>query len=366
VAKENNEENFALWEKYRLNCAAVYPSSSFAIEQKVLDSWCLLNGKSENDLIFGDTQINIGGLRVSLRSKFIKPQEKQAFSRDGCSDAAYEMYSALENSCNPAVKPTVPSGFIQDFLCKLSTEKDCNELLPVVVLLWRQLCSSSRHSGYETPNETVSDLILKKTSPDTAIKMLRHKMVYKLSPSVEGIEFIMLSLKEQAVKEASESIKTCMVDPLVEEQAEESWEAGKRKRIPRKEYPFRQAPRFYYYKPIPFVLNPEPSPFFESTLPELPNTNHTKRLLPDDKQLKLKLMIDEEEAKEKTNNEKYAGMNALDKLFQVYYYATSDSLRYYKLTPSQKMKDVLSDAVTACGNDKYREILQSNEDSTEE
>lgn len=55
-------------------------------------------------------------------------------------------------------------------------------------------------------------------------------------------------------------------------------------------YPFKTGPRFYFYKPLPFVLKPEPFPFSEEPLLYLNMDAGTRRLLPDD-QLK-KLFLD--------------------------------------------------------------------------
>ncbi|KAI3656050.1 hypothetical protein MP638_000948 [Amoeboaphelidium occidentale] len=354
------EAQHTAWLEYRHACANKYPSSSFAIEERVLDGWNKFCGDDRIPMGYQDKQLNVGGFYVSMRPKWVRAADKPEISKEGCSEKAWKMFEQISSSFNPASHnaPAVKPDFLRDFVSLEGlTEKDIKELMPVVLLKWRQLCSGSLRREYNTPDNDLSDKILSKCvevkDAKLGIHLLRHKMAFKLMPTMESIEALMSVL----LKEVESSEKIAYTGIKEEDKKEEV--GGKRKRVARKDYPFRQAPRFYFYKPLPYVLGPEPTPFAEFSLPELPNTNNIKRLLPDDKLLKVKMEIEKEESIQNEMEQKFLEiMTPVDRMFQLYYYATSDSPRYYNLEASEKLQDMLKKGCESSGVSECSQFLE--------
>ena len=342
------QEQQAKWERYRESCANLYPTSSFAVEERVRESWnyyCDPQKAGEDGHLQIPKSYIYGGFKISFRDKYRTSRNILTEMPSGCSPALFESYQKLAQS-NPwqTLDSSINAGFLNEqVLDKIENENDCRELLLPIMQHWRELCSGDfQHSHkLDTASSELSDALINKTcqlnSPDVALRMLQFKNVYKLQPSVKTFENLMASLALrhlQISQQPDAQIKPEQIAPPAKP-------SGKRK-VARRDFPFRQGPRFYFYKPLPFVMNPEPSLFSEFALPKLPEDNDTKRLLPDDQRKKLHLMISEAEKNHIGSQYKESlSDESLTDMYRLYHYMTSDSPNYYGLKSTPAIMDFL-------------------------
>jgi hypothetical protein len=339
------ESEYAVWEQLRHNCAFLYPTSPYDYEERVLDAWnkCTEDKDSVSE---HPKYILYNGVTIQLRDKFAKPYWPPIQKPEGCSDALYEAYTLLHKNCNPWSKDNVlPNDFMAQVVRGgIETREDASVLLPLMLEQWRWLCSGSIQRGKDVPDTQLSDNILSQLCsfqvPEVGLQLLRHKAVYRLSPSVSSLHELMGSLLLRHV--GVTSLPGNQQEP---ERPKEEPQPVIRKRMTKRQYPFRGVPRFYFYKPLPHVLYPELSPFVEFEHPLLPKDNHTKRLLPDDQRKKLHLM--QKEASDKAAYvdalvKESPALESLTDMYRLFHYATSDNPRYYGNKATSLMNDLLA------------------------
>ena len=327
------------WEKFRKSCALVYPNSPYAIEERVIDSWNYLVSKVENSDI--PRAIWRGGMKIKLYDEYAMYQGELVPRAESVSDDAYSVYEKLHRGCNP-FNPTRRGISLDKVIGSMKSASDVRTLLPEMMRRWRWV--SMGNLGYTQPDKSQSDTLInlccKFDQPEVALHLLRYRQAYKLSPTHASLDTLMTKLAERYLRIASnpENVKS---PPTPE--PEPSQPAMKRRRASYKDFPFRQGPRLYFYKPIPFVLDPEPSVYAEFALPSLPSDNETRRLLPDDQRKRLKLMLDEEQRKQDYADipRESAADAALTDLYRLFHYTTSQNPRYYGMKATSHMRDTV-------------------------
>ena len=342
----------------RRTVAALYPSSSFAMEERVSEAWQHFVSGERPQSVLPEHQ-SVGGIRV----RFDNPHQRTMTGVgpeliSTCSEGAVDALRQISASCNPFEKPTVRPDFLSDFVStQMQTKADVETILPAVLERWRYVCMGGNHSDFHEPNVALTQLVLdaclKENALETALHLLRYKSVYKLELTNEMTESLLRALAHRhialakdtnACKEPEQPGPLPPVKPLAYQ--------GKRS-LAKHAYPYRMVPRFYYYKPLPCVLDPEPSAFAEFPLPVLEQTNDNKRLLPDDRRAKLQRRM--EMAQDRAQLElvhqprESEALLALTQMYQLFHYATSKNPRYYGLEPSATVFDLLTVAGVAGG-----------------
>lgn len=346
------DKQYEDWKEYRHWCATVHPNSPFDREERIIDSWNFLCSKKDSISERPD-HIWHGGMKISLRDEYAQYQGDLKPQMEGTTNRAYQMYTQIHKDCNPFQKSHISPNFLEEFvLSALDTPQDVRYLLPEVLRRWRWLGMGGIQPEYSTPSSQITskivELCCKFDLSHVALHFIRYKQVYKLYPQIKDFEDLAISLAEKYLKLAASPSNLSIPEapePLPEKQN------SKRRKENYREFPFRQGPRFYFYKSLPFVLSPEPSVFAEFELPELPKNNETRRLLPDDQRKKLKMMIDEAQKVESWNNlpRESAADQALTDLFKLYHYISSSHPKYYSLEPSPLIHDLLVTS-GACGS----------------
>lgn len=347
------------WSELRSAMAHMHPQSEFDREERVIDAWNFMVN-NETTRTQHPPALKVHGLPISLRDQYAHEFQPPVDRPEGVSGALYGAYEILCGRCNPW-KPenALPADFLRQVIeGGLSTRGDVEFMLPEIVKRWRWLCTGSMlGSTYTTPDISLTCRIIQecvdKKCPTSALQMLRHKSVYKLSPDIASIEQLMKSLMERHVtiskSEESQTVPgprpAAPVDPTT----------GKRK-LTADEWEYRGNPRFYFYTPLPHVLNPEPQADIEFELPSLPKNNATRRLLPDDQRKMMHIL--QTRAQEKLTAEtvdESPAVESLSDMYRLFHYATSKSPMYYGLNGTSSMLDILIEAGISGGNEEGKQ-----------
>ncbi|KAI3639978.1 hypothetical protein MIR68_001983 [Amoeboaphelidium protococcarum] len=374
----------AKYRQFRQAHALLDPSSEFATEERIIDSWAYwCNGLKRRMGGLQPRRMTYGGLTIKLFDQFARQSPKFPPQSEGMSAEAYLLAKSLHENCNPFLvsgdldfnnylngqaeeveststavdqKSPVDSSLLVHIVDACKTQEDLTQILPASVERWRWLCMGHINNQFQEPSRALSDQIISKlvlsNLNGVAYTMLKNKHMYKLSPSVSSFELIMVRQAE-LIQQLSQDQQHLADVPAVEELPVPPvlQQSATKKRLARKDYPFKQAPRFYFYNvKMPFVLNPEPqSQFFTSELPSLPNDNETKRLLPDDQRKLLKMMIDQAEKEQNhIDNQRRESrvMHEVTQLYEMYHLMTSDNPRCYNLKPSEKIVSAIKSTAT--------------------
>ncbi len=343
-------EDLQKWETYRKTCASLHPTSPFAAEERVIDSWrrlCTPNEMSTLDLPKSSIR---SGFRIKFKTH-VKPADALPSMPEGCTPEAFAILETLNGDCNPFspnADQTIAVDGLFKFLDNVKTSADVSELLPHFMQRWRWLCMGNVRDGFETASADLTASLIDKCCrlghPSVALELLRFKNVYKLQPTQAAIEQLMNALLLRHVELCSQegSLQEPSKDGL--EKPTSVFPTAVKRRIGRRAYPFRTAPRLYYYNPLPAMFDPEPSVFFEGAHPELLRNAETLRLLPDDQQKKLSMMIQDAAAMEAYNDAMGAespALSALTDMYRLCHYATNASPRYYGMQSSAALYDGL-------------------------
>ena len=336
----------SLWERFRHACATLYPNSAYAVEERVVDDWnyFLMGKQTMSDI---PKRVIVGRARIKLTNPYARRISPVQLPSE-CSEDAKTALQALSKDCHPFVESSIQPEFLADFISnKVQNAEDVVQALPRVLRRWRWLSMGNIQDRYQTPDEKLTgeivDLCIRHGKPDVAVHLLRFRNNYKLQPAVGDFKKLLnqLALHHHKLSGISKNLEA--PSPAEKLPVEAKPFANKRS-LPKHAFPFRMGPRFYFYRRLPFVLNPEPSTFAEMDLPRLPEDNDAKRLLPDDQRKKLHMIIEEQEKKffhlERQLKEPLA-LRSLTNVYEVFYYMTSANPRHYRLDADADVYDSL-------------------------
>ena len=132
------EEQKKVWEKFRLVSANLYPSSAFAVEERVLDAWNYYCDGKETKLSI-PRYITYGGFKIAVHDRYRQRFSAISECPEGVSGELFETYTEFMKSSNPVNQPSVALDFLGSLLDKFKSREDVSALLPDFVLLFFSL-----------------------------------------------------------------------------------------------------------------------------------------------------------------------------------------------------------------------------------
>lgn len=330
------------------------------MEERLSEAWSFYEQGQSVEKSVLPTRVSHGGAKISLVNPHplrLEPVSEQLLQH--CSPAAVQAYKQIATSFQPYASSSsssellrIPPDFLQTFIETVRTETDVEVLVPAVLQRWRALCSGNRRPDYQTPSPVLSDRILdvciQGSQLATASHLLRFKSVYKLQPSLTMAERLLQAFALRHVEWSAQPER--LVEPEILQASPETQTpavASGKRYLTKRAYPYRMVPRFYFYKPLPVVLDPEPSVFYEGQLPQLDRSDSdVKRMLPDDRGRKLQAVMKEKEREEQAEDQNRANLEspalgALTQTYQLFYYLCSQNPRFYQLPMTSRMYEAL-------------------------